>query len=223
MNKVIGAVTIGQSPRNDLIPEIEEYFLGAKVIQTGALDGLERQEIKELVPDKGDTVLVSKLRDGSWAVMGEQKIVPLLQKCVDMLTAQQVSLIVLLCTGKFADKLHTPVPVIYPQKLLYGIVPALADGKRIGIVNPEAAQIDQCIKNWGEVSDNIAVTSLNPYDTHSDFETAAAEMIRKKADIIVLDCMGYSRKMKSRMEEMTGKPVVLPRTIVARMVGELLE
>ena len=29
MNKKIGAITIGQSPLNDLIPEIESYFGGA--------------------------------------------------------------------------------------------------------------------------------------------------------------------------------------------------
>ncbi|MCI8638988.1 MAG: AroM family protein [Coprococcus sp.] len=223
MNRKIGAITIGQSPRNDLIPEIEEYFMGAEVLQAGALDGLSKEEIQALLPEEGDTVLVSRLRDKSWAVMGERKIVPLLQKCVDALTVQNVSFIILLCTGKFAEALHSPVPVIYPQKLIYGIVPALADGKRIGIVNPEATQIGQCIKNWGAVSDNITVTSLNPYDANSAVESAAAEMVRKQADIIILDCMGYTRKMKSRMEELTGKPVILPRTLVARIVGELLE
>ena len=67
------------------------------------------------------------------------------------------------------------------------------------------------------------MTSLNPYDANSAVESAAAEMVRKQADIIILDCMGYTRKMKSRMEELTGKPVILPRTLVARIVGELLE
>ena len=91
MNRKIGAITIGQSPRNDLIPEIEEYFMGAEVLQAGALDGLSKEEIQALLPEEGDTVLVSRLRDKSWAVMGERKIVPLLQKCVDALTVANVS------------------------------------------------------------------------------------------------------------------------------------
>lgn len=223
MNKKIGAITIGQSPRNDLIPEIEEYLCGAEILQMGALDGLGKHEIQNLFPDKDDTVLVSKLQDDSWAVMGERKIIPLLQRCVDRLTVQNVSLIVLLCTGKFPNILHSSMSIIYPQKLIYGIMPALANGKRIGIVNPEAAQTDQCVSNWSMVSDNIIVTHLNPYDINSDFEKPAAEMVNNNADIIVLDCIGYTRKMKLRMEEITGKPVILPRTIVARIVGELLE
>ena len=65
MNKKIGAITIGQSPRNDLIPEIESYFGGAEILQMGALDGLDKSEIQKLAPDTDDTVLVSKLRDNS--------------------------------------------------------------------------------------------------------------------------------------------------------------
>ena len=47
MNKKIGAITIGQSPRNDLIPEIESYFGGAEILQMGALDGLDKSEIQK--------------------------------------------------------------------------------------------------------------------------------------------------------------------------------
>ncbi len=223
MNKKIGAITIGQSPRNDMIPEIESYLGETEIIQIGALDGLDTSEIQSFAPDKGDTVLVSKLRDNSWAVMGERKIIPLLQKCADTLSMRQVSLIVLFCTGKFPDVLHAGVPIIYPQKLIYHIVPVLADGKRIGIVNPDAAQTEQCIRNWSAVSDNITATDLNPYDPHADIERAASVMTENHADIILLDCIGYTRKMKSQMEELTGKPVILPRTLIARIVGEFLE
>ncbi|MCR3923245.1 MAG: AroM family protein, partial [Firmicutes bacterium] len=65
MKRKIGAITVGQSPRDDVIPEMVP-FLGddVEVIQVGALDGMEYDEILELKPIKGDYVLVSKLRDG---------------------------------------------------------------------------------------------------------------------------------------------------------------
>ena len=44
----IGALTIGQSPRNDLIPEIEAFFKGAEIIQLGALDGLSKEQIADV-------------------------------------------------------------------------------------------------------------------------------------------------------------------------------
>ena len=76
----IGALTIGQSPRNDLIPEIEAFFKGAEIIQLGALDGLSKEQIADLAPSGDDEILVSKLKDDSWALMAESKIISLLQE-----------------------------------------------------------------------------------------------------------------------------------------------
>lgn len=74
----IGALTIGQSPRNDLIPEIEAFFKGAEIIQLGALDGLSKEQIADLAPSGDDEILVSKLKDDSWVLMAESKIISLL-------------------------------------------------------------------------------------------------------------------------------------------------
>ena len=79
----IGALTIGQSPRNDLIPEIEAFFKGAEIIQLGALDGLSKEQIADLAPSGDDEILVSKLKDDSWALMAESKIISLLQERTD--------------------------------------------------------------------------------------------------------------------------------------------
>ena len=64
--KKIGAITVGQSPRVDLIPEIQP-ILGdsVEIIQAGALDGLSKEEIAKFVPRPGENVLVSRLTDGT--------------------------------------------------------------------------------------------------------------------------------------------------------------
>ena len=87
----IGALTIGQSPRNDLIPEIEAFFKGAEIIQLGALDGLSKEQIADLAPSGDDEILVSKLKDDSWALMAESKIISLLQERTDELCRRGVS------------------------------------------------------------------------------------------------------------------------------------
>ena len=50
----IGAVTIGQSPRSDVIADIRP-ILGSEVdvVEAGALDGLTKEEIAKLVPKRG--------------------------------------------------------------------------------------------------------------------------------------------------------------------------
>ena len=217
----IGALTIGQSPRNDLIPEIEAFFKGAEIIQLGALDGLSKEQIADLAPSGDDEILVSKLKDDSWALMAESKIISLLQERTDEL-CRRVSLIVLLCTGMFSKELVASVPVIYPQKLLYSIVPILAGGRKLGIISPDPKQTEQNYERWQKVSDNIVVAALNPYDKSNAPDKAAQYLKENGAEVVVLDCMGFTIAIKEKMAELMGVPVILPRTLVARVVGEML-
>lgn len=218
----IGALTIGQSPRNDLIPEIEAFFKGAEIIQLGALDGLSKEQIADLAPSGDDEILVSKLKDDSWALMAESKIISLLQERTDELCRRGVSPIVLLCTGMFSKELVASVPVIYPQKLLYSIVPILAGGRKLGIISPDPKQTEQNYERWQKVSDNIVVTALNPYDKSNAPDKAAQYLKENGAEVVVLDCMGFTIAIKEKMAELMGVPVILPRTLVARVVGEML-
>ena len=39
--------------------------------------------------------------------------------------------------------------------------------------------------------------------------------------MIVLDCIGYNAAMKKEVEALSGKPVVLSRTLLARIAGEM--
>jgi protein AroM len=43
------------------------------------------------------------------------------------------------------------------------------------------------------------------------------------AKIIVMDCIGYTSKMKKHAKEITSCPVILARTVASRVAKELLE
>ena len=75
--KVIGAVTIGQAPRVDIMPELTA-ILGpeVQVKEAGALDGLSKEEIAAFAPKAGDYVLVTRVADGSSVKVAEQYITP---------------------------------------------------------------------------------------------------------------------------------------------------
>ena len=173
-------------------------------------------------PSGDDEILVSKLKDDSWALMAESKIISLLQERTDELCRRGVSLIVLLCTGMFSKELVASVPVIYPQKLLYSIVPILAGGRKLGIISPDPKQTEQNYERWQKVSDNIVVAALNPYDKSNAPDKAAQYLKENGAEVVVLDCMGFTIAIKEKMAELMGVPVILPRTLVARVVGEML-
>ena len=84
--KKIGFITIGQSPRDDIMKDILPIIGDdIEILQKGALDNLSEEELEEIAPQSGDTVLVSSLRDGRSVSMAEEKIIVHLQRCIDEL------------------------------------------------------------------------------------------------------------------------------------------
>lgn len=223
MKRKLGAITIGQSPRDDVIPEMIP-FLGSdvEVIQAGALDGLTREEIEKFEPEKGDYVLVSKLRDGSNVRFAERHILPRLQNCIDKLEKENVDIILFICTGVFPDVFKSKVPIIYPQKIIHSIVPNLLDKRNLAIITPDKSQVLQSKKKWDETGLDVKVVAASPYSKEDEFPNAIDILKEEYIDIIVMDCMGYTQDMKNKVEKGTGKMVVLSRTIVARVLGEIL-
>ena len=71
----VGAITIGQSPRTDVVQELFP-LMGEQVelIQAGALDGLTREDIQAFAPGPEDYTLISRLRDGSSVMIAERHI-----------------------------------------------------------------------------------------------------------------------------------------------------
>lgn len=218
--KKIGTITVGQTPRTDLIPEIAP-ILGAtiEIIQMGGLDGLTREEIQAMTPAPGDHVLVSRLKDGSSVSFGESHILPRLEACVDQLNKDQVSLILFLCTGEFPDTFQADVPLIFPSKILTSIVSAVHP-RHLTVMTPAKEQLPQMHSKWAGCADSVCGLAVSPYDGAEAVE-AAARSIPKDTDLIVLDCIGYTVEMKERVQALTGKSVLLPRTLAARVVKEL--
>lgn len=224
MKKKLGAITIGQSPRLDVIPEMIPYLgYDVEVIEAGALDGLTYEEIQEFVPEEGDYVLVSKLKDGRSVRFAEKYILPRLQACIDKLEAEGVDVILFICTGVFPDIFKSNKPVLYPQKILHGVTPKLIGGGKLAVITPDESQIEQSKNKWIETGAEVVVVSGSPYKEEDELLRAIEELKGiSDIDIIVLDCIGYNQKMKEMIAEGTNKPVVLARTIVARVLGEIL-
>ena len=220
--KKLGLITIGQSPRVDVTPDLEPIFgPDIQLCQAGALDGITAQDIAAFAPEEGDYVLISRLRDGSSAVFAEKHILPRLQQCIYDLEAEGVELIMFLCTGSFPN-FESHVPLVFPCAVLNGTVPALASRSRIAVITPKQEQETQCAEKWKNYVQSVQVTWGSPYGDPEELDRAARETASWDVDLVVLDCMGYTSAMKERVHQLSGKPVVLSRTIAARVVMELL-
>ena len=83
-NIKIGAVTIGQAPRTDITDDIRPMLASnIELVEYGALDPYSYEEASEkFAPKKGESVLVSRMRDGRQVTMSEAAVIPLVQDCI---------------------------------------------------------------------------------------------------------------------------------------------
>lgn len=221
----IGAVTIGQAPRVDVTADILRIFDDSlELVQAGGLDGLTREKIAEFAPGKDDYVLVSRLQDGSSVTFAERYILPRLQDAITKMEEEGCSLIMMFCTGSFPETLSTKkIPMIYPCELLNRLVPLMTKKSSIICMTPSPLQTEQCENKWRNYVKEVKTIAASPYGEWEALEQAAEEVKNMDADLIVLDCIGYTQKMKEMFAEKTGKKVVLPRTLLARVVSELTD
>lgn len=224
MNKKIGVITIGQSPRPDLIPEIKSFFpTNVEIIQKGVLDNIDKKGLEQIKPDDGQTTLISRLKDGTSVTMAKEKIIPLLQHVIDDLNKNNVCIIIIACTGEFKS-FRSKIPIIYPDYLLNHVVKGIfRDEKQIGVIIPLQEQ-EKSIKNkWKSMGLNAITVVSSPYLYKEESLIHAAKQLEKsnKINTIVLDCIGYTQQMKEFVMKHTSKNVILSRNIIFKTAAEL--
>lgn len=222
MKHVVGTVTIGQTPRTDVIPELSAILGDLTVREAGALDGLSRAEIAGLAPQCGDYVLVTRLADGSSVEVAERRITPRVAAKIKEHFDAGVPLVLLLCTGEFPEFPEGGL-LVRPQRVLFHVVRAVAEGKRLGILTPSAEQVPQSEERWRQLGGAVKSVPASPYvDAEAAVERASRELGEWGAELLVLDCIGYSESMRRAAGAVAGAPAVSGRGMAARVVRELI-
>jgi protein AroM len=222
MKTRIGFLTIGQSPRDDVVPQITQGFAQKiRVYEKGALDGLARSEILALAPDEGDAPLLTRLRSGSTVVVGKRKITPLLKKQIRWFLDQDVRLIALLCTEEF-PRLRPPGVVIQASRALLQAVLSGSRKGRLGVFVPLESQKEAAERKWRKTEYEIIVEALNPYQKFAAQGKALERMRDEDPSAVTLDCLGFTPRMAIKIRDILHKPVFDPRGALAVAIEKLI-
>jgi len=222
LRPVVGLVTIGQSPRSDVVPEMAAVIgPSADVREAGALDGLTRAQIDALKPAGEDEILVTRLQDGAAVFVGKQKIVGLVEQRIAGLEQAGATLTALLCTGAFPP-LSCRRPLVQPQPLLLGALRAMRWSGRLGVVTPSVPHVPQTEARWRRDGFDPVVVPLSPYEEEDASALARVADAFRGAGVglIAMDCMGFRRKTRDELRGLTGVPVLLANLLVARIIAE---
>ena len=221
--KKAGMITIGQSPRIDIVPEMREVMgPEIEIMEAGALDGLTLEEVKRFYPRRRDYILCTRMSDGTEVVVAKRFILPRVQKCIDLLTERGAEILVFICTGHFPP-FSSKRLFVEAQKILDHFILALhGENERMGLLIPLSDQIEQARRKYRRLKGEMIIRSASPYASEDEVTQTAKELKKADPHLIVMHCMGYTQAMKKKVMEITGKPTILARSLVARTVKELI-
>ncbi|MCR9074111.1 MAG: AroM family protein [Alphaproteobacteria bacterium] len=217
----IGALVVGQSPR----PEVERELraLAGVPVQLdlrGCLDGLSRAEIEALKPvDDADT-LFTRLPNGDGVTLSKKEVVAHGTAKLQSLAEAGYDVTMVMCTGEFPDWIGR-FKVLFPSRTLNAMVKGCLPSGRLGVFTPLAEQCAKSRKRWSEAGYDAQVVALSP-NAGPDQVRAAAESLRDHApELLVLDCISYTRETKAIMREVLGVPAILAVSSTVRTALEM--
>ena len=225
--RTIGVVTIGQSPRGDVVAELEGIIKDTRTSQTvtflqkGALDGLTADEIAGLRPTEEKNHLVTRLQDGTEVAVDKHGIYPRVQQAIFDLNGEVADIIALLCSDEFPP-FRSEAPLILPARLLSGVVSSISIKGKLGVMVPSEKQVGATTVVYQELGFEPMVVGASPYADGNEILNAA-NGLKEQASLVVMDCFGYNLEMKKRVGEITGTPVILARSVLARALTEYLD
>ncbi|NDL63364.1 AroM family protein [Acerihabitans arboris] len=222
---LLGTLTIGQAPRADITPILEEHLpAGVECIHMGVLDGLDRDTIARRFPVlPGEAVLTTRLLDGSAVILGKSAVREAVQAKLDQLEQLGCRTIALLCTGEFHGLGCKRAWLMEPDLLVPPVVTALTVERQAGILVPLPEQMASEGAKWRALARPPVYAAASPYGSSAAQLTAAAlELKAQRADVIVMDCMGYTEHHRRIVREATGLPVILSNALLARLLAALL-
>lgn len=118
---------------------------------------------------------------------------------------------------------HDKDEITYISKLINGQSIKIGKSKLLPLLQEELNKLEEqrniLTQKWNSTGVEFCVEVASPYED-SDIKGSAQKLENQGIELIILDCMGYNEKHKKDAMEGSGLPVLLPRTLTARIVAE---
>jgi len=216
----LGLIVLGQTPRPDLESIYRRHLPGAALSIMGALDGKPASAADKLAEAKGEYPLLVILQDGTTREISLYRLQPLLEETAAQLAAKGAQTAVLMCAGDFPD-LKSPIPIVYPGRVVPAVVAGISRSHRIGIITPNPGQLAAAKAHWRQKGFAVKAAVASPKNP-AELEEAAARMQDPELELVVLDCMGFGPEAARAFKSRCGRPVICPQSLVARVAAEVI-
>ena len=190
---------------------------GLKVALRGALDGMTRQEIAAIPPRDGADTLFTLLPSGEGVSISKAAVTTRMRAMLEATSGP----VLLACTGTFKGLPERP-DLVQPSAVLNGMAEALLPRGRLGLVVPLPEQAAALGASRARDGLSLAVVALRPGSDDAARAAAMAELAAQKPDLVLLDCISYTRRDKAAAVAALPCPVLLSVAVAARAAASLL-
>jgi protein AroM len=221
----LGTITIGQAPRADVIPTLDLHVpAGVARVHVGVLDRLSDADIAgQFGPRPREQRMLTRLLDGRAVEVDAQAVETGVQRKLIELEDAGCTVIVVLCTGVFRGLRSRRAWLIEPDRILPALVGGLVGPRRVGVLSPLLMPLDAFRRKWAALQIPAGVAVASPYVDGDEATVAAArELQRGGANVLLMDCIGYTDRHRAAAARATGLPVLLSSDLVARVTGACL-
>ncbi len=211
----LGVLTIGQSPRDDIVPVLRHFLPpGTSIVERGCLDDLTAVEVDRLVPIDDRDAIETRLRSGDSVIVSKAALEPMLANCLIDLPKP----ILFLCSSVF-DAMRNQSGVIQPNEIILPVMRHIAAGQTLGVVGP-ASDLPRQPDYWHPHAPNARFAAGSPTDDVDELIEAALLLRGQGCTMLFLDCMGFSEDQRHAIREATDLPTVAATTLLARLLPE---
>jgi len=217
MKPTLLVFVIGQSPRPEVEAQIASAAPGVTVRLEGALDGMTREQIEtEAAPRDDADTLFTVLPSGETTTISKAVVTArLATRLGDSLPA------LLCCTGAFKG-LPQRATIVQPSAVLNGLAASLLPAGTLGLFVPLPEQVETLGEMRARPGLRTVAVPLRPLSDAAAIDAAAQYMAAQKPDLVILDCMSYTRADKARIAAILDCPILLPIAVAARVAASLL-
>ena len=210
---LIGAITIGQSPRPDLVLPLRSRLpTDVAIIEIGALDDLDEVDLPG--PAHDGYPLTTRLRSGALVTVDDAFLAPRVQAAVEQAERVGCSVSLLLCAGGFAD-LRSDRPLVRPFELAAAALRSLGL-ERIVVVVPIDGQVAPAARKWRAAGFVPTVLAARLGEAPKVVADALPDQP------VVLDFVGHPPGAVAHVRELVGRVVVDPADLAAATLAAMM-
>lgn len=218
MRKRAAIVSMGYSNRSDY-GDILGALPGVHAEVRGILDGMSPEDVERKARPQGDELfIVSTLPDGREITIAEDVAKRLTNACLEELSKEGFDAALIVCTGHFSPP-KLDMTVLVPERIIPELLRAIGV-KKLGSIVPAPEQIEDSSAQYSEF--DPIVRAASPFGPKEALQETAASFKDEPVDIILADCMGFTRSMGEVLAAQAGKQVFVPRVVLPALLGALM-